>query len=128
MPAEPELDRPLPRARFDLEQRLGKLAHEHVCHLFLRAIPVAVLEHEGIGQVSYLLRIRRLARQPFQAAPGSCVSLLTPFVRREVQVAERHPARQSEARGVLLSPSFELLDCGISKRSYILGEKLHCLC
>jgi hypothetical protein len=70
VPAVTGLDRPLPRAGFELRDCQGEWRPELLAQLFGRAVAVIVLEHERIGEGSRQLGILGLTGNPGQRLCG----------------------------------------------------------
>jgi hypothetical protein len=127
VPAQPRLDRPLPGARRELEERFRELRPEYAGHLLRRAVGVVVLEHERVGQTRRHGGIDGRAGKLLEDPRRAVARPLAPLVQREVEVTERAAAGQGEALAVLRVPAPELLGRGLAQSRDVLGDELHLL-
>src|SRR5215470_978661 len=96
MPAVAGLDRPLPGAGRQLEERSGELRPERLRNVVEGAVAVVALEHERIRRC----RVDRLAGELLERLCCVVSRACTPPVGREVEMTERRAGGQSEARRV----------------------------
>src|SRR5512144_431257 len=124
MPAKARLDRPLPRSRRELCNRLRELRPKLFAEVIWRAVAVEILEHERVGERGGELGILGLAGESRQRCRRIVARMIAAAVWRKVQMAETYPAGLREHGFVLLEPALEFGRFRLARGGHILGKKL----